>query len=123
VPSGDPRTGELRADAVVVDGSVCLRVQGELDLATACELRQACEVVECALRPGVSVVVDLAELRFVDAAGLGALVRLRNRLRSAGADLTVVDPSPQVRRVFEHAGLGGILDADAATEDGTPAPR
>jgi anti-sigma B factor antagonist len=123
VPSGDPRTGELRADAVVVDGSVCLRLQGELDLATACDLRQVYEVVECGLRPGVSVVVDLAELRFVDAAGLGALVRLRNRVRSAGADLTVVGPSPQVRRIFDHAGLGGILDTDPATEDGTPAPR
>jgi anti-sigma B factor antagonist len=123
VPSREPRTGELRANAVVVDGSKCLRVQGELDLATAGELRQACEVVECGLGPGVSVVVDLAELRFVDAAGLGALVRLRNRVRAAGAELTVVDPSPQVRRVFEHAGLGGILDPDPATEDGTPAPR
>jgi anti-sigma B factor antagonist len=123
VPSGDPWTGELRADAVVVDGSVCLRVQGELDLAAASDLRQACEVVECGLGPGVSVVVDLAELRFIDAAGLGALVRLRNRVRAAGAELTVVDPSPRVRRVFEHAGLGGILDPDPATEDGRPAPH
>lgn len=123
MPSGDPWTGELRADAVVVDGSVCLRVQGELDLATASDLRQACEVVECGLGPGVSVVIDLAELRFVDAAGLGALVRFRNRVRAAGAQLTVVGPSPQVRRIFDHAGLGGILGADAATEDGTPAPR
>lgn len=123
MPPGDPGTGGLRTHVVVVDGSVCVRLQGELDLATAPDLWKACEVLEGRLEPHLCVFVDLAELQFLDAAGLGALVRLRNRVRAAGADFSVLDPSPRVRAVFEHAGLGSMLDTDPATEDGRPAPH
>ena len=120
--AGNPwAAGQLRTDVVVVDGSVCVRLQGELDLATAPDLWRACEVLDGRLEPGVSVFVDLAELHFLDAAGLGTLVRLRNRVQAAGGHLSVLDPSPPVRRVFEHARLQGLV-ASAAAEGGTAAP-
>lgn len=123
MPSGDPGSaGALRSDVVVLDGAVYVRLQGELDLATAPDLWQACEALDGRLEPGLSVVVDLAQLQFLDAAGLGTLVRLRNRVRAAGADLSVLDPSPPVRRVFEHARLEALVGGDAAEDGGRPAP-
>lgn len=120
---GDQRFASgFRTDVVAIDGSVCLRLQGELDLATAPDLWSACTVLDGQLTPGLSVFVDLADLRFLDAAGLGMLVRLRNRVRAAGANLSVLDPSPSVRRVFELAGLEALLSDDSAHEGGKPAP-
>ena len=121
--AGNPwAAGELHTDVVVVDDSVCVRLRGELDLATAPDLWRACEVLDERLEPGLSVFVDLTELHFLDAAGLGTLVRLRNRVRAAGADLLVLDPSPPVRSVFEHARLQALVESAAATEGGTAAP-
>lgn len=109
----------LRTDVVMVDGSVHVRLQGELDLATAPDLWRACEVLDGQLEPGLSVFVNVAHLHFVDAAGLGTLVRLRNRVRAAGADLSVLEPSPVVRRVFQHARLDALVDDPAAAEGGS----
>lgn len=118
--AGNPwaRAG-LRTDVVMVDGSVHVRLQGELDLATAPDLWRACEVLDGQLEPGASVFVDVAHLQFLDAAGLGTLVRLRNRVRAAGADLSVLEPSPVVRRVFQHARLDALVDDPAAAEGGS----
>ncbi|HEV2070186.1 MAG TPA: STAS domain-containing protein [Acidimicrobiales bacterium] len=121
--AGNPwAAGQLRTDVVVVDGSVCVRLQGELDLATAPDLWRACEVLDGQLEPGLSVFVDLAGLQFLDAAGLGTLVRLRNRVHDAGAHLSVLDPSPPIRRVFEHARLESLVDSAAAAGGGSAAP-
>ena len=118
--AGNPwAAGQLRTDVVVVDGSVCVRLQGELDLATAPDLWRACEVLDGQLQPGTSVFVDVADLQFLDAAGLGTLVRLRNRVRAVGADLSVLEPSPVLRRVFQHARLGALVDNTAAAEGGS----
>lgn len=122
MPSGDPWTGALRTDVVVVDGAVCVRLQGELDLATAPDLWRAGDSLHARLESGSVVFVDLAQLQFVDAAGLGTLVRLRNRVRAAGAEMKVLDPSPLVRRIFEHARLGAILEGGAAAANSEPAP-
>lgn len=121
--SGNPwAAGALQTDVVAVDGSVRVRLRGELDLATAPDLWQACEVLDGRLEPGLSVLVDLADLDFLDAAGLGALVRLRNRVRAAGAELFLLDPAPHVRRVFECARLDALVDGGRATEGGRSAP-
>jgi anti-anti-sigma regulatory factor len=54
--------------------------------------------------------VDLAELRFIDSVGLHALPRLHQR---PGTVLAVVDASPNVRRLFELAGVAALLGPEA----------
>ena len=52
---------------------------------------------------GRPVVVDLANVSFIDSAGIALLL-------SASRDgLTVGDASPEVRRVFQTCGLDGEL--------------
>ncbi len=63
-------------DAVVV------RVIGELDLATAPQLREI--LADLASLGALHVTVDLGELAFVDSSGLGVLVTGLKRLRAAG---------------------------------------
>jgi anti-anti-sigma factor len=64
----------LRLIPIVSGGVMSIHARGELDLATGPELEN---LIEASLQvPNVrSVVIDCARLTFVDAAGLGALLR------------------------------------------------
>jgi anti-sigma B factor antagonist len=46
------------------------------------------------------IIVDLAELEFIDASGIAALVRGRRHARSAGGDVLLAAPQRLVRRVL-----------------------
>jgi hypothetical protein len=54
-----------------------------------------------AREPRRPVIVDLAELEFIDASGVAALLRGRKHARNAGGDLLLAAPQRLVRRVLE----------------------
>lgn len=55
------------------------------------------------------IVIDLADLKFVDSMGLGALVRLYVSARHAGCQLTVEHLGKQVRNVLSITHLLSVL--------------
>ena len=78
-----------------------LSLAGELDLATAPALRDALRrAVE---RSPKRLVVDLAEVTFVDSTVLGALVEARSTL--GGDAFALAAPGLEVRRALEVSGL------------------
>jgi anti-anti-sigma factor len=92
------------------DGGLRVSLVGEVDLAVSealtCELRE----LEGARGP---VRLDLARLRFIDAAGLGALVRAITRARAAGCDVEVGRVvTPAVERVVALSGIAPVLWPD-----------
>ena len=89
------------------DGSVVIRLDGELDLSSTTSLDPA--VAGVFSDPGRRIVLDLSSLRFLDSSGLGAIARLMRRGRSAGCDLRVVPGPPQVMRVFELTGMDYVI--------------
>jgi anti-anti-sigma factor len=52
------------------------------------------------------VVLDLAEVTFIDSAGLGTLVAIRERARQLGVDLKISRVSERVQRILDVTGLG-----------------
>jgi anti-anti-sigma factor len=91
---GDVRTGEVRAVAV----------RGEVDLATATDLES---VVRAALEEAPDgVVLDLAQLTFIDSSGLRALVALAKDAESRGTTLSLRNLPRHAQRVLELTGLG-----------------
>lgn len=92
-----------------MDGpTALLRVEGELDAATAPTLDEA---LRRAAVEGASerLVLDFRNLTFVDSAGLSVLVAAHKRLQREGAELVVSSPSAAVRRLFDIAGLDRVL--------------
>ena len=89
------------------DGEAVLAVAGELDLASAAHFRQA---VGAAMGTGVRhLTVDLADVDFIDSAGLAAILWADHRLQAVGGDLTAVRCCPAVDRAFALAGLGELV--------------
>ena len=84
------------------DGAVVLSLAGELDLYNAEEVRAAL-LDACAADPGV-LVVDLAQVRFVDSTALGVLIEARSRLSDRGG-FRLAAPGLETRRALAVSGL------------------
>ena len=89
-------------------GVVLLRARGDLDAYTAPGLRA--QLHEATSGEAELIVVDLAEITFIDSAGLGTLVGAHRRMLERGGRLRVVRPPTLVARAFEVTGLDTVLD-------------
>ncbi|PPK64984.1 STAS domain-containing protein [Actinokineospora auranticolor] len=87
-----------------------IQAEGEIDLATAGELRDALDAVFATDHSSATVVVDLTGVTFMDSAGLSVLLRAAKRAKATGRQLTVAAiPAGPVRRVLDLSGLGTIF--------------
>jgi len=115
--------------ASLVRCTVATREVGEWTVVTvAGELEVASEptLTSVLAETGPDVVLDLEDVTFIDAAGLGCLVRWTRFNRLRGGSLTVANPSRQVRRLMvltrlDHA-LGVVESVDDVTS-GQPVTR
>ena len=96
---------EFGVSIVHVDGHSNVRVTGEIDLATATELRHRLETVIAAGTGDVDL--DLSDVTFVDCSGLAVLLAARQELQGKKHRLMVRNPSKPVLRLLE---LSGVLD-------------
>jgi anti-sigma B factor antagonist len=86
-----------------IDAGHLIAITGELDIAATPELST---VVLMAVRsPGSLVVLDLAEVEFIDSSALGTLLRVGGEIESAGKRLRVVCAGGPVRRLLEMTNL------------------
>lgn len=88
---------------VTPDGRANVRVRGELDIATADQayayLR---DVVDNQDGP---VLMNLSELTFCDAAGLGVLARVAGHARRSGRSLKLTAARPALLRIMRITGM------------------
>ena len=98
--TGNHNPCELTVEVRLVGADLVLQPAGELDLATVPQLQRALEQAPEDFVP--RVVLDLAELSFMDASGLQTIIEANERL--AGR-LVLRGGQPQVRRIFEITGV------------------
>ena len=79
-----------------------MTVAGEIDIATATRLREGLAGLAAGGRP---LVADLDQVRFIDSAGLAALVGAASRAAAHGGSLHVVCARPRIRQLFRLTGL------------------
>jgi anti-anti-sigma factor len=88
---------------VTADGKATVRVRGELDIATADQayayLR---DVVDSQDGP---VTMNLSELTFCDAAGLGVLARVAGHARRSGRTLALTGARPSLLKIMAITGM------------------
>lgn len=82
------------------DGGKCrIELQGRLDTNTAAEFDE--KVGELDHQEYPIQVVDLGGLEYVSSAGVRSLFKARKGASDAGAQLLLVKPQPQVKKVFD----------------------
>ena len=97
-----PTDGLFDIDVQHRDGVVVVRPIGELDLATAPQLRAILQELR---QQKASVLIDLKDLTFLDSTGLRLIWDADAAARADGMDLTLTVGQPDVMRVFEVTGL------------------
>jgi anti-sigma B factor antagonist len=111
-------SGQLRQPPVsgveTLGGALVVHLVGELDLYNAGEVRSALE--EAADRKPERLVVDLAEVEFVDSTVLGVLIEGRRRLENNRAFL-IAAPGREVRRALEVSGLDRHLNVHESIDE------
>jgi anti-anti-sigma factor len=102
------------------DSTIC-RVSGDVDISCALALR---ERLVAAIDPShARLVLDLSEVTFMDASGLGALMAARRRSLRLGGNVRLVAPSSSVRRALDASGLRTRFPIEADPGGGLPEPR
>ncbi len=104
----------LEIDVIPAETSVVLRLRGELDIATVETLRACVDSVDTGYS---SIVLDLAELTFLDSSGIAYIAYLHRDLGPQFRQLELCGATRHVRHVLELSGISQIVPT---TWDGAP---
>ena len=96
------------------DGYIVIALTGEIDLETAPVVRKA---LLDHLKKGKNLLIDLAQVTYIDSSGIASLVEGLQVARKQGHDLSLVSVSQRAHRVLELARLDKVftLHADLAS--------
>lgn len=93
--------------SMLSSGHVVVSLSGEVDIAAVGAVTAA--LAEAIRQARTGVIVDLADLEFIDASGLGALVRARQHSRHLPAGLGLAAAPGHVMRLLRVSRLAGHL--------------
>lgn len=88
-----------------IDGAHLLVVVGDVDL---CTVHMFIDRLMAVATGDRRIVLDLTEVRFMDATMINALYASVARVRHAGGDLVIVSPAGPPRRLIELVGLDAV---------------
>lgn len=94
-----------------------IRLNGEIDLEKAPLLREA--LLE-ALDRGYPLLVEMSKVVYIDSSGIASLVEALQNARKKNLELTLISPSPRVRRVLELARLDKVFTIRTEMGNFTP---
>ncbi|MDN3358066.1 STAS domain-containing protein [Actinomadura sp. DC4] len=95
--------------------SAVVEVAGEIDVHTVGELRTI--LTALADEGRVHIVADFTGVRFCDAAGLGALVGVNNRVAGDGGSLRLTGVRPAQRRILQITRLDHLFQRYDSVDD------
>jgi anti-sigma B factor antagonist len=99
-PAGD---AYCAADVSRDNGTVVIRLSGELDMVSSQSVRP---VIEAALADqSERLVFEVSGLQFMDSSGVALLISVAKRVKG----VEVRNPTATVRRIIELTGLGEVL--------------
>ena len=106
----------LTMNSTTLNETACLlSVEGEIDVYTSPHLKE--RVVELAEGGIKHLILNLAQVEYLDSTGLGVLIGGLKRLREGEGNLVLVGPGMRILRIFEITGLDKIFDIYATEEE------
>jgi stage II sporulation protein AA (anti-sigma F factor antagonist) len=90
------------------DGVLRVAIVGEINHHNAVFVRQEIDekIQELSSK---NLVLDLAEVSFMDSSGLGLIMGRYQRMQELGGTLTVANPSAEHKKLFKLAGLNKLI--------------
>ncbi|MGF6711875.1 anti-sigma B factor antagonist [Luteibacter sp. W1I16] len=90
----------VRSESPTTDRST-VWLEGRLDAATFAAFDEAMRDITPLVDNGGTLVVDLSALEYISSAGLRSLAQLRKQMHDRDGRTLLLNPQPQVKKVFE----------------------
>ena len=110
----------FRTTSESVGAAVVVRVAGELDCSTAEELSLLLDGAVLAVDPPAPVVVDLTDVAFLGAQGIGLLLEHQDECLRRGSELVVVANTTAVLRPLQVLELTDVLGVRSGVPEFMP---
>jgi anti-sigma B factor antagonist len=95
------------------DGALEVTLRGEIDYTNAAAVVEAVRAAVLRERPS-AILVDMAEVVFLDSSGIAVLVKAMKAAREAAADFRVRAPRPKVLDQLRMTGLTELFPVEEA---------
>ena len=112
--------GRLRVGYRMSSGVAVVDVSGEVDIGT-CGLLRDRLLQALTDEGGPSLVVNLAEVDFIDSTGIGVFVGVWHRIQAGQGIMALAELSPRAQTVFSVAGLTKMLSIYATETEAVQA--
>jgi len=109
----------MKSSVDVRDGVTVVTVSGDLDVSDALSLREALGRAQG--EGAIPVLLDLAEVGFIDSSGVGLLVTAQRRAAASGGRFALAALTPTVARVLELTRTDRMLTVLPTVEAGVAA--
>jgi anti-anti-sigma factor len=109
----------LRVTAESDPDAMRIMLHGELDFATSSVVERA--LYDAERNPQREVIVDLANLRFLDSSGVLLFLRASERARIARRGFWLINPRPSITRLLETTMASHLLDPQSIVDLDAPA--
>jgi anti-sigma B factor antagonist len=102
-----PDPDDLVIEVLERPGGVLLRLVGDVDVMVVSRLRDALN--DALIGDSDRVVLDLADLRWIDSVGIGVVVAAWKRGRAAGTALVLWRPSTKAQAILRLSRLDRVM--------------
>lgn len=88
--------------------SLVVKVSGDLDLVIAKEFRETVDKILWD-KPLKNLILDLADVQFIDSSGLGAILGRYKLIQQRGGKMSIWGVKPSVYRILDLSGIMKII--------------
>jgi len=106
----------LHVELESIRDTLMARIKGEIDLATADELR---DIIDDRLKKEKfkAVILDLGGVSFIDSSGLGFILGRYKKIKDQGGKLYIVRARTSVSRILELSGIKKLIPVYASENE------
>jgi len=104
----------MTIDQSTAGGVLTLKISGLIDLAGSPKLRE--QLHDVAETKPAAVVIDLAEVTYIDSSGLATLIEFYRELKAVNGRLALCCLQPRVRTVFDLVRLNELFQISETAE-------
>lgn len=107
----------ISINSVKENGKTVVSVSGEIDVYTAPQLKE--KLTPLVDIEGNEVLVDFAEVNYMDSTGLGILVGAFKRSKERNGQIKLINLQERIYRLFTITGLDDLFDISPVVKGGT----
>ena len=98
----------MELEVLEKDGTTILKIKGDVDLYSSPQVRK--QVVSLISKTNINLLVDLAEVTYMDSSGVATLVEALQLAKKRGGKLKLFSLGTTVKDVFELSRLDKVFD-------------